>query len=314
MRLLSGRRISELFMLKNSEKNHSRRYWVWIADERSYLDEDGNERADLDPKNKIDNEGWWTCHRETKRGDLILLYRSRLKKDIDYLIQAGSDAYSIADDEIASSWGWDYGCDNKFIYKFDNPLTLREMRENPYLQDWGAYRGNFQKRVYEIPSAHWKRLSALLAEKNRGYKTFLSSIEKTNISQTILLEEELEERLFHDLARLKPFGYDLEIYVSKTDGTIGRQFVCKGNGGRIDLLCYDRKKKHFVVIELKNVCANQNTFGQICNYVGWVKQRIAKREKVIGLVISRGGDVRFQDAAKITDKIFQINLEELGFK
>lgn len=245
---------------------------------------------------------------------MVLLYRSRLKKDIGYLIQTGSDAYSIADDEVASSWGWDYGCDDKFIYKFDNPLTLQEMRENPYLQDWGAYRGNFQKRVYEIPLAHWKRLSTLLAAKNRGYKIFLSSIEKTKVSQEILLEEELEEILFNNLSLLKPFGYDLEIYFSKIDGTIGRQFVCKGNGGRIDLLCYDRKKKRYVVIELKNVYAGQDTFGQICNYVGWVQERIAKREKVVGLVVSRGVDVRFQSSMKITDKIFHIGLEELGFK
>jgi len=287
---------------------------VWVADQRSYLDEEGNERADLDPRNELANEGWWTCHKDTKKGDLILLYRSRMKKDIGYLIQAGSDAYSITDDNIASSWGWDYGCNDNFLYKFNSPLALDSLRENPYLQDWGALRGNFQKRVYEIPEQHWKRLSILLAEQNRGYKSFLSTIEKGRVSSAILLEEELEEALVNDLSRLRPFGFDLELCSLKKDGFSGRQYVCIGHGGRIDLLCFDRKKKQYVVIELKNVRATQNTFGQICTYLGWVKENISDAKNVIGLVISRGIDVRFQSSLKITDKVFQIDLEELGFK
>lgn len=299
----------------HNQEHGQRRYWVWVADQRSYLDEDGNERADLDPRNGLANEGWWTCHKDTKKGDLILLYRSRLKKDIGYLIQAGSDAYSIADDNIASSWGWDYGCNDNFLHKFASPLTLDSLRENPYLQDWGALRGNFQKRVYEIPDQHWKRLSILLAEQNRGYKSFLSNIEKGRVSSSILLEEELEEALVNDLSRLRPFGFDLELCSLKKDGFLGRQYVCTGHGGRIDLLCYDRKKKLYVVIELKNVRATQNTFGQICTYLGWVKENISNAKNVIGLVISRGADVRFQSSLKITpDRVFQIDLEELGFK
>lgn len=294
--------------------SNRRRYWVWVADQHSYLDDEGNERVDLDPKNDIASEGWWTCHRDTKKGDLILLYRSRLKKDIGYLVQAGSDAYSIADDDYASEYGWDYGCDDKFIYKFNSPLTLGQMRENPYLHDWGAYRGNFQKRVYEIPEQHWKRLTGILASQNRGYKSFITNIEKDRVSKSILLEEELEDALVNDLSRLRPFGFDLELCSLKKNGFSGRQFVCMGHGGRIDLLCYDRKKSRYVVIELKNVRASQNTFGQICTYVGWVKDKIPDAKNVVGLVISRGADVRFQSSMKITDKIFHIDLEELGFK
>ncbi|MEJ7622619.1 MAG: PDDEXK nuclease domain-containing protein [Pyrinomonadaceae bacterium] len=296
------------------EANRHRRYWVWVADQRSYLDEMGNERADLDPKNKLDNEGWWTCHRDTKKGDLILLYRSNLKKDLGYLIQAATDAYSIADDEIASSWGWDYGCNDKFLYKFNNPITLQDLRDNPYIQDWGAYRGNFQKRVYEIPPPHWRRLNTLLSERNRGYKTFLSKIEKTEVSSSIILEEQLEEELSQDLSKLKKFDFDLEICSLEKHGFNGRQYVCKGNGGRIDLLCFDITENRYVVIELKNVRASENTFGQISNYVGWVKRHIRNAKNTVGLVISRGSDVRFQSALNMTDKIYQIDLDKLGFE
>jgi tetratricopeptide (TPR) repeat protein len=120
--------------------------------------------------------------------------------------------------------------------------------------------------------------------------------------------------LVTNLNILKKLGHNLELYVDPKSKQTGRQFICKGNGGRIDLLCYDKTLKRYVVIELKNVRAGQNTFGQISNYVGWVQDRIAGNLPVIGLVISRGYDTRFESALKITDKISHIDVEkDLGF-
>ena len=300
---------------RNKDKEaYERRYWVWVTRPEYYLDEQGHDREDLDPESGVDSDSWWTCHGDTQKGDFVLLYRSRLKRDIGYLIQTESDAYSIADDEYASEQGWDYACDYRILYKFENPVTLQDMRDNPYLHDWGAYSANFRRRVYEIPLAHWQRLSQALSEKNPAYETFLASAQESIVVKSIMLEEELEEALVHDLDRLKPFGYDLDLCSSPINGASGRQLICKGNGGRIDLLCYDSRKKQYVVIELKNVRASQNTFAQISNYVVWVSERIAHGEPVIGLVISRGYDVKFQSSAKITDRIFHLDLEQIGFK
>lgn len=80
------------------------------------------------------------------------------------------------------------------------------------------------------------------------------------------------------------------------------------------VLCGDRVSRSFAVIKLKNVKATQNTFGQISTCVGWVQDNIAGKNDVIGLVISRGFDVRFQSALKMTDRIFQIDLNEIGFR
>ena len=283
---------------------------MWITRPEYYLDEYGNDSEYLDP----DSEGWWTCHKDTQKGDLVLLYRSRIKRDIGCLMQAESGAYSIAEDDYASKQGWDYACDYRVLYKFEYPLTLEELRHYPYVQDWGAYKAGFRRRVYEIPVDHWKRLNQLAAEKNYSYQRFLKSIERTAISKSIILEEQLEEELFQNPGLLNPFGYNLQIYIDPVDGTIGRQLVCKGNGGRIDLLCYDSKRKRYVVIELKNVRASQNTFGQISNYIGWVQERIAGNAPVIGLVVSRGYDTKFQSSLRVTDRVFHLDLEQLGFK
>jgi predicted RNA-binding protein with PUA-like domain len=300
--------------MNKDKEAYNRRYWLWVTRPDYYLEKSGADRECLDPKVDFDTGGWWTCHADTQKGDLVLLYRSKVKRDLGYLIQAESDAYSIADDQHASEQDWDYGCDYQPLYKFEKPVTLQDMRENPYLHDWGAYVGNFQRRVYEIPLAHWQRLNEALSEKNTGYERFLENVQESTVVESIMREEELEEVLIHDLRRLKPFGYDLELCVSPIDGASGRQLVCKGNGGRIDLFCYDRKKEQYVVIELKNVRSTQNTFGQICNYVGWVQEKVAEGVPVKGLVISRGSDVRFQSAMKANNNIFQLDIQQLGFE
>jgi len=293
---------------------NERRYWLWVTRPDYYLDEDGRDREDLDPNSGVDSDGWWTCHKETNKGDLVFLWRTSPKKDIGYLIQAESDAYSIADDAYASKKGWDYACNYQVLYKFGNTIKVKELRENHYLDDWGALRCSFQRTNFRISPVHWTRLNQLASAKNPGYREFIEHLQREPIAKSIRLEEELEDALVNDLSILRKFGYDLELYTDPSTKKTGRQFVCKGNGGCIDLFCYDKKRKQYVVIELKNVRAGQNTFGQIANYMGWVQERIAKSSPVRGLVISRGYDTKFESALKVTDKISYLNVDDLGFQ
>jgi hypothetical protein len=281
-------------------------YWVWVTTPEYYLEEDGSDCEGLDPSLQSDPDGWWTCHKNTKRGDLTLLYRTKPKMDLGYLIQAETDAYSLVDDEYAYEFGWDYGCQYQVLYKFQHPLTLHDLRTDPYMDEWGALRANFQRRVYAVPPSVWQRLLSRIEQREPEFARFLKRGAVQQVSATIMLEEELEQRLAEEPAILKPFGYDLEVRE--------RQLVCHGHGGRIDLLCYDRWRKRYVVIELKNVRAGQNTFGQIATYLGWVEQRVSKGRPAEGLVIARGFDNRFLSAAATTDRIRHIDLEQLGFQ
>ncbi len=292
------------------EPKNDRRYWLWVTRPEYYLDGDGSDRESLDPENDVDSDGWWTCNKATKEGDLVFLWRTSPKKDIGYLIQAESDAYSIADDNDA---GWDYGCDYQVLYKFKNPVHIKDLRKDPYFDEWGALRCSFQRSSFEISYEYWTSLNQLAAVKNPGYQDFIEQIQKEPIAEKIWLEKQIEEALANNLKILSKFGYDVELYVDPKSKVSGRQYICKGNGGRIDLLCLDKFKKRFVVIELKNVRASQNTFGQISNYMGWVQEKVAKGIPVFGLVISRGYDTKFESALKITDRISQLNVEELGF-
>lgn len=292
---------------------NQRQYWIWVTRPDYYLDDTGNEREDLNPSNEIDVGSWWTCHGNTKIGDLIFLWRTSPKRDIGYLIQAASDAYSIVDDNHASTQGWNYGCDYQVLYKFANPVTIQDLHDAPYLRDWSAYRARFQGRVFKIPPEHWERLNLLASQKNPDYQGFIQAVQGETVVKEIVLEEQLEEALMQNLGLLKPFGYDLKLYLDPTTGATGRQYVCKGIGGRIDLLCYDIGAKRYVVIELKNVRAGQNTVGQICTYMGWVQDRIAGRKPVVGLVISRGCDAKFESSIKVIQQVSHLDIQQLGF-
>ena len=297
--------------MKNTEEL-KRNYWVWVTRPEYYLelDEDGEimdqDRLDLDPANTLSSDGWWSCHKDTKKGDLILLYRSQIDKDIAYLFQAESDAYSILND-AGNQNRWDYGCDYKSIYKFDESLLYEWMKYGyPQLETWGALRGNFQQRAYRIPENIWNELTNILEGLNVGYRKFVSDLEHTIVSKEIRLEEELEDELVANIKKLNKKGFDLEV--------IDRQVICVGNGGRIDILAKNNINNEFIVIELKRDRAVQNVFGQIANYISWVKKEYGGGQNVTGIIIADGMDVRLESVLEISDKVIFIDYKDLGFK
>jgi hypothetical protein len=78
------------------------------------------------------------------------------------LIQAESDAYSIADD---NDHGWDYGCDYEILYKFENPIQMKDLRMSPSFDEWGPLKGSFQKTTFRISLEYWNKLNNLAAKK-----------------------------------------------------------------------------------------------------------------------------------------------------
>lgn len=290
-------------------------YWQWVTKPEFYLNPDGTENIYLSPDYDPEPGSNWTCHKDTRIGDLILLYRAGKKKgkkyqDIKYRIQAQIDAYTLDYDEQAFEHGWQYGCDYKPLFKFENPVNYQELKDDPYLEDWGALRKRFQGIAFRTDERYWKRLEELLIEKNPEYKEFLKRFKPKEVINKIISEKELEDKLFKKINVLKKFGYDLKV--------LGRQVRCLGQGGRIDLLCEDNNDGSLVIIELKIVKATRNTFGQISNYVGWAIKREANGKDVKGIVISKGYDNEFDSAQLTNEKINHIELvdvfEELGMK
>lgn len=318
---LTARRVKEFIRMSKEGEEISvsppkePQFWQWVTKSEYFLERDGRERESLDPKYGADPGGYWTCHKDTRVGDLILLYRAGKKdgityQDIKYLIQAQSDAYTLDYDEYAFEHGWQYGCDYKPLFKFDNSLSYHKLTEDPYLEDWNALRIRFQGIAFRTDERHWKRLQELLEEKNPEYKEFLKGFKPKEVLEIADSEKWVEDKLFENLNILKKFGYNLDF--------IGRQVRCLGQGGRIDILCEDKDDRSLVIIELKIVKANRNTFGQISNYVGWAIKRKANGRNVKGIVISKGFDSAFDMALLTNDDINHIELadvlDELGVK
>ena len=135
------------------------KFWLWVAKPEYYED------IDLEP-------GWghnnsWSCHRDTKKGDLVFLWRTTPKKDIGFLIRAESDALPDTD--------WGHICFYRSLYKFKNPVTIKDLYENSEFNDWKAFSGKFKfkGKAFSISFKHWEKLNFIASEKNPGYRAIL---------------------------------------------------------------------------------------------------------------------------------------------
>lgn len=278
-----------------------RRYWLWVTKPEFYLDEDGNEREDLDPSLAPDTDHWWTCHKDTKEGDLVFLYRTTPRADIAYLLQARTDAFVI-EQELQIAYGWSYRCEIQVLFKLASPIMLQEMHADPYLESWSALRGRFQKSSWLISESIWAELVRLASESNADFSQFFINLDKQKRLRRPKNERQLEDKLAADLSVLSQFGYDLELKQ--------RQYIC-GEVGRIDLLCFDRSTLGYVVIELKDDKATRHAYGQIISYMSWVQTNIANGEHVDGLVISRGYDIGFDACLRMPPGIHHVDVSQL---
>lgn len=131
-------------------------FWLWVIRPEYY--------------DQVEPATSWSCHKDTKEGDLIFMWRAKKKHDIAYLLQAASD--SVPDSQ------WDYVCEYRVLYEFKNPLDIKDLRENDaFFRGWRAYSGNFQGRSFGIPIAYWNRLNQLALKKDPEYKSVLENLE-----------------------------------------------------------------------------------------------------------------------------------------
>lgn len=273
------------------------RYWLWVTGPDYYLDDDGQERRDLDPGQGYEPGGWWTCHRETEDGDLVLLYRSQRRKDLAYLIETRSAAYSILDENLAAEMGWDYGCDYEVIEKFAKPLMLGEMRSDPVLRDWGVVRANFRRRVYEIPPDIWDHLLDRLVEDRRTIDR-----KRQRTDRRYSLERDIEERLSADLRCFRPYGYNLELRE--------RQHICR-RGGRADIVAFDVDAKRYVIIELKRGLVSRGAVAQLLSYRASIFEEFPTRLRPIGVLVGDRLDNEAQGMVDDDDRLTFIALNDL---
>lgn len=150
-------------------------YWLWITNRGT-------------ASGLIQNsKDFWTCDRDTKKGDLILLYlnskgeavKGYPKSAFCYLIQATGSARNGEHNPGWSENGWKDGCDARVLYVFKNPVRYQELKIDPLFQKWDAYKKhNFQGRSFPIPENIWNKLDNMAMDRNpeyHGYRDFLAT-------------------------------------------------------------------------------------------------------------------------------------------
>lgn len=290
--------------------NTANDHWLWVTTPEFFENEDGSSRLVVGPQ-----EGWWTCAKETRTGDLALLYRAKTRKDIAFLILATTDAFSSYDDLFAQARGWQWVCEYDVLYEFSDPVPLSALRNNQQFWAWGPLRCNLQGRAFRIDLPIWDALVKLAVPSNPGLAKFVGVKPGFSAPERIYAERELEDALENDLGRLRPSGWNLELWRDPVSGRTGRQLVCAAAAGRIDLLCRDVGTGELVVVELKNVMANKLTYTQTWNYVAWVKRFLSGGKPVSGLVVARGHDTTFEMMADASDgRVRFLSLSQVGVK
>ena len=267
--------------------------WVWSAQPRWLFNEDGSERADLEPVEAIsdidfeDERGWWTCHPETRAGDLAVIYRSagtrdrefpvRGPKDLAYVVLATSDAFPLDREPFAveAGFGRHFGCYQRFVAKIEPPIGLQELRSDPVLREWPALKASFVRAAMPMPEPCWRRLLEIAGVRASRVPSDVRGTVRT--LAPVYMERELEDWLAQNLHVLRQHGLDLDL--------IAQQVFCKGHDGKIDILCRSRHDhRHYVVIELKVGEVRRDAVGQVLGYLGWVRDTTGASE-VTGVLI-----------------------------
>lgn len=247
---------------------------------------------------------------EEHRDDVPVKYRDALNRHEALIFDINQALGLEKEPELAGEWEGSWVCDYTPRFKLEVPVSRRALLADRFLaKEWPALRANFRQRVYGIPAGVWEHLIEVLAKRNAGFRSMVDRLVPIEMSQDILSEKRLEDALETNLQVLGP-QFDLEPFTGP-DGTSGRQYPCRGNGGGIgfiDLLCSDRKTGGLLVIELKVVRAGLAAFAQLRSYIGWVKENLANGRPVKGLLISDGHDEKFRLAANASDDISFLDL------
>ncbi|MBW2020551.1 MAG: EVE domain-containing protein [Deltaproteobacteria bacterium] len=163
---------------KRKTSGEDQKFWLFYAGPENYLDENG--------VRSLQGEVFWSCEPETRKGDLILLYRKsinqlsvntltrrfKMTKEVAQDIkkrEVGKDIsavwQAVSNSKRRFFWGWPYGCYVKEIQKLNPPIKLDELKSIPELRRWGSLRWNFQAKGHsalEIPPFAWGSLAKII--------------------------------------------------------------------------------------------------------------------------------------------------------
>ncbi len=174
-------------ILSGKRSTTERRYWLFYAGPENYLFEGG--------VRELPREVFWSCEPETRKGDLILVYRKSKRQLTAPLLMkhfrmSQETASRVAKEDVGKDfpviweatsnsrrklfWSWPYGCNVREFRKISPPVKLEQLKVIPELKAWEGLRFNLQAKgrsALEIPPFAWKIISNVIEnnkEKRNG--------------------------------------------------------------------------------------------------------------------------------------------------
>jgi len=97
--------------------------------------------------------------RSVKKGDSVFYYHTGDEKSVVGIAKAASDAYPDPDDNTGSA----HVVDIVPVRKLARPVTLKEIKADPFFQDFALVRIS-RLSVMPVTDAQWKRIETLGAK------------------------------------------------------------------------------------------------------------------------------------------------------
>lgn len=172
--------------------DRERAFWAWITRPEYYYDTDDSPRDILDPEMNPGGDGtWWTCHKDTAAGDLVMLYRSSPESDIAYVLEATSNARLLGQKDLPGVMSR-----SRFVAlvreaDVSHPDAYgRKARYGSFSDEWRALLSK-----EESLARHWERVS-----RSRSNQTLMDDFEEAEDELTVWILD-FEERVFavHDM-------------------------------------------------------------------------------------------------------------------
>lgn len=271
---------------------------MWVTRPQFYLDGEGKDRADLDPERGYTPEGWWTCDPATREGDLALIYRSQVAKDIGYLVAVRSDAERF-EDASSEFDGWPV-CRFQVLARFERPVKIDEMRADGVLAGWPALRASFVRRAFPVPDAVWDRLLERLGTDADQLRAALITGERR-----FRLERDLQKWLLGSGAQaFLDVGWDMDL--------IRSEYPC--GHGRADLV-YQQGKGVLgrrVVVELKRDTIGPSAIAQVRGYRDHLDQELPiGRRRTMAMVVGESLDRSAELEVAADSRLTFVSIREL---
>lgn len=126
------------------------RRWLWVTQPEFWSQLQGGQ---LDRGLSVE----WTCANDTLPGDVALLYRADMAKDIAYLFRVDGEQPWLNDHPLRPNHDA-YWCEAKLVHPLRQPLLLSDLRRDPRLDRWAALEINFHALAFEIDGRVWDAL------------------------------------------------------------------------------------------------------------------------------------------------------------